>query len=170
VLSPSPDLRQPTRARIGPQAPAVEARLIFSLESLLRWSITVVVAAVVLIGAWFNASGKNNWTDQVFAADIAVIAVVVSSAASIGLLINGRRQVGLRRERLLGDPGPERPQPAAVVVLDIPAPRTSELVGGPGLLHFHRADCAMASGRGWPAASSADHAREGRSACGVCRP
>lgn len=169
MLSPSPELRQPTRARSGPQAPVVEARLIFSLESLVRWSLTVLVAAVVLIGSWFNASGKNNWTDQVFAADLAIIAVVVSSAASIGLLINGRRQVGLRRERLLGDPGVETAEPVAVVA-EIPLQRSSALVGGPGLLHFHRADCSMAVGRGWPAATSAEHGRAGRSACGVCRP
>jgi hypothetical protein len=128
------------------------------------------VAGVTVVAAWFNASGKKNWNDQVPAADVAIIAVVVSSAACIGLLINGRRQVGLRREALLGDPGVTPAAPAAAVV-DLPRPRSATaLVGGPDLLHFHRPDCAMAVGRGWAEATSAQHAKAGRAACGVCRP
>jgi hypothetical protein len=173
VLTPSPSLaaaRQPSRRRAEPQEPVREAVLIWSLESLLRWGLTIVAAGVVLVGSWFNASGKNDWNDQVTAVDIAIIAVVVASASSIGLLINGRRRIGLRREALLGDPGTSAAAPAAVVA-DIPTQRSSSaLVGGPGLLHFHRADCSMAVGRGWPEASAAEHARDGRSACGVCRP
>jgi hypothetical protein len=43
-------------------------------------------------------------------------------------------------------------------------------VGGKGLTRYHRADCALAVGRDWPAADLADHALAGRMPCGVCRP
>jgi hypothetical protein len=101
--------------------------------------------------------------------NVAIISLVVASAASIGLLLAGRRAIGLRRQALLGEPAVAAP--VAVHVSEQPAPHlAAALVGGAGLLHFHRADCAMAVGRGWAAASAVQHGRAGRTACGVCRP
>ncbi|MGZ4624501.1 MAG: hypothetical protein ACXVX8_18295 [Blastococcus sp.] len=161
--------RQPLPPREAAAEPSREAALIWSLESLVRYAVTAAAASVVVVGAWFNVSGKNDWNTQVAAVNVAVIAVIVSNAAGIGLLVNGRRRIGLRREALLGDPG--LPAEEATVVVELPAQRGPvTLVGGAGLLHFHRSDCAMAQGRDWPAATASEHARAGRSACGVCRP
>ena len=56
-----------------------------------------------------------------------------------------------------------------VAAISAPASST-HLVGGEGLTHFHRADCAMAAGRDWPELDRSAHERAGRTACGVCKP
>lgn len=146
-----------------------EATLIWSISSLTQYGVTVLVAGIAVIGCWYNISGKNDFTHQVTAINVALIATVIVNAGGISLLLAGRRAVGLRRHALLGDPGTFVAKQAAVVV---PRQARAEvaLVGGPGLAHFHRADCAMAVGRGWPVASATVHAREQRTPCGVCQP
>lgn len=162
--------RQPRPPRRDQQDVRQEATLIWTLPSLIQWGATVAVCAIVWMGSWYDVSGKADFAKQVPAMNVGIIALVVSSAASIGLLLAGRRAIGLRRQALLGEPGAE-PSQASTAVIAVPAPRTStELVGGPGLSHYHRVDCSMALGRGWPAASATVHAKEGRTACGVCQP
>jgi hypothetical protein len=166
-VSPSLALRQPTYARRGPQRPVREATLIWTLPALVRWGSVVTLSAIACVGSWYSISGERVWANQIPAMNVAIISVVLANAASIGLLLAGRRAIGLRRQALLGEPAEvarERAsaQPANHAV--------GALVGGPGLLHFHRADCAMAAGRGWAAASAVNHGRAGRTACGVCRP
>jgi hypothetical protein len=163
--------RQPDRSRRRDRQDRHQPTLIWTLGALVQWGATVSVCAIVAMGAWYNASGKASFAQQVPAINVAVIALVISSAASIGLLLAGRRAIGLRRQALLGEPSAVPVASKATVVIPVQATRTSSvLIGGPNLSHYHRSDCSMAVGRDWPAASATDHAREGRTPCGVCQP
>lgn len=122
-------------------------------------------AALFLTGTGMVADEKL-YDDQVPGMNIAIAGVLVGNAAGALLLVAGRRAVTTRRIRVLGA------VPAAAVevpVVAVPAESTA-LVAGDGLVHFHRADCPMATGRAWAAAERAVHERAGRRACGVCKP
>ena len=132
----------------------------------------VVYAALAVIGAvlFFAGMGmvgnEKTYDDQVPGINLAIVGVVVANAAGVLLLLAGRRSVTARRVGVLG--GVPKGQAAAVTIT---APASSAaLVGGEGLTHFHRADCAMAAGRNWPELDRAAHERAGRIACGVCKP
>ena len=109
---------------------------------------------------------ETVYDDQVPGINIAIVGVVVANAAGVLLLLAGRRSVTARRLGVLG--AVPKTQEKAVVIV---APASStHIVGGEGLTHFHRADCAMAVGRDWPELDRAAHERAGRTACGVCKP
>ena len=132
----------------------------------------VVYAVLAVLGAalFFIGTGmvgnETVYDDQVPGINLAIVGVVLANAAGVLLLLAGRRSVTARRVAVLGAvPTTEDPGVA------ISAPASSELlVGGEGLTHFHRADCAMAAGRDWPALERSAHERAGRTACGVCKP
>jgi hypothetical protein len=132
----------------------------------------VVYAVIAVIGAvlFFVGSGivssKRVYDDQVPGINVAVVGVVLANAAGVLLLIAGRRAVVARRVAVLGA------VPKAMESVEIlTAPASSLLlVGGEGLTHFHRADCAMAAGRDWSPLERSAHEAAGRRACGVCKP
>ncbi len=133
----------------------------------------VVYAVLAVLGAalFFIGTGmvgnETVYDDQVPGINLAIVGVVVANAAGVLLLLAGRRSVTARRVAVLG----AVPAAQAEVAVAISAPASSTvLVGGEGLTHFHRADCAMAAGREWPALDRAAHERAGRTACGVCKP
>ncbi len=132
----------------------------------------VVYAVLAVLGAalFFAGTGvvgnEAVYDDQVPGINIAIVGVVLANAAGALLLLAGRRSVTARRVAVLGA------VPAAQANLaTITSPASSaHLVGGEGLTHFHRADCAMAAGRDWPELDRTAHERAGRTACGVCKP
>jgi hypothetical protein len=126
--------------------------------------LAVLGAAVFLVGNGMVGSEKV-YDDQVPGMNLAIVGVVLVNAAGALLLLAGRRSVTTRRVSVLGS------VPAARQAVILTAPAGSDrLVGGQGLIHFHRADCAMAAGRNWPELDRAAHERAGRTACGVCKP
>jgi hypothetical protein len=127
-----------------------------------------LTAAAVLIVCWYSAGGDYTFDSQKTAMNLAIVTVVVVNLAGGSLLLAGRRAVGNRRTQLLRD------VPAALSRGRIgsgadPSARAL-LVGGPGLTHYHRTNCQMATGRDWPDASRQTHEQDGRKPCGVCRP
>lgn len=172
-MSPSAaltEVRQPTRSRGGAPGARTEATLIWSISSLTQYGLTVLVTGITCMASWYNVSGKAEFAKQVPAINVAIVSLVIASSGGISFLLAGRRAVGLRRQALLGEPAAVT---AAAPVAVIPHQETRglvDLVGGAGLTHYHRSDCAMAVGRAWPAAASSTHVREGRTPCGVCQP
>ena len=132
----------------------------------------VVYAVLAVLGAvlFFIGTGmvgnETVYDDQVPGINVAIAGVVLANAAGALLLLAGRRSVTARRVAVLGA------VPAAQEkAISITAPASStHMVGGEGLTHFHRADCAMAAGREWPELDRSAHERAGRTACGVCKP
>ena len=129
------------------------------------YAVLAVIGAVLFFVGVGVVGNETVYDDQVPGIDVAIVGVVVANAAGVLLLLAGRRSVTARRVRVLG----AAPGGPAAVVITAPASSTM-LVGGDGLTHFHRADCAMAVGRDWPELDRDAHERAGRIACGVCMP
>lgn len=130
------------------------------------YAVLAVIGAVLFFVGMGVVGNKKTYDDQVPGINLAIVGVVVANAAGVLLLLAGRRSVTARRVGVLG--AVPRSQEKVVVIT---APASSVvLVGGEGLTHFHRADCAMAAGRDWPELDRAAHERAGRIACGVCKP
>jgi hypothetical protein len=147
-----------------------DLRLLWTSRLLGRWGIVLGATGVGCFVAWYLDGGENNWHDQVAPLNLALVCLVVASAANVGLVIAGRRAVGARRRALLGEPAVGSSGPTRVRALGDSRPSSPLLVGDAGLKHYHRADCSLAADRGWPALSRSEHEAAGRTPCGVCRP
>jgi hypothetical protein len=130
-----------------------------------------LTAAAVLIVCWYSAGGDYTFESQKTALNLAIVTVVVANLAGASLLVAGRRAVGIRRSRLLAD------APSALARMRVGhgcaqggSRVSAALVGGAGLIRYHRADCHLATGRAWPDAPRQSHEQDGRRPCGVCRP
>jgi hypothetical protein len=130
------------------------------------YAVLAVIGAVLFFVGTGMVGNKRTYDDQVPGINLAIVGVVVANAAGVLLLLAGRRSVTARRVGVLGAV-PKAME--AVTVVTAPA-SSSALVGGDGLTHFHRADCAMAAGRDWPELDRAAQERAGRTPCGVCTP
>jgi hypothetical protein len=132
----------------------------------LVYAVLAVIGAVLFFVGMGMVGNEKTYDDQVPGINMAIVGVVVANAAGVLLLLAGRRSVTARRVGVLGAVPKGQEKFAAVS-----APASSiVLVGGEGLTHFHRADCAMAAGRDWPELDRAAQERAGRTACGVCKP
>ena len=130
------------------------------------YGVLAVIGAVLFFVGMGMVSNETVYDDQVPGINMAIVGAVVANAAGVLLLLAGRRAVTARRVGVLGAVPKEQEN---VNVVTAPA-SSIHLVGGEGLTHFHRADCAMAAGRDWPELDRAGHERAGRTACGVCKP
>jgi hypothetical protein len=130
------------------------------------YAVLAVLGAVLFFVGTGMVGNETVYDDQVPGINLAIVGVVLANAAGVLLLLAGRRSVTARRVAVLG-----AVPKAQERVVSVTAPASSaHLVGGEGLTHFHRADCAMAVGRDWPELDRAAHERAGRTACGVCKP
>ena len=121
----------------------------------------VLAVGAVLVGlSWFFAAGRADAGDQLVFVTLALVGLSLGLAAVVGWTVHGRRAITLRRGHLLGT-APPAPSDAA---------SATALVAGPGGKWFHRADCLLVDGRGWPASPRRDHEAAGRLACPGCRP
>jgi hypothetical protein len=136
----------------------------WSADQLLRAVGLAGVGLVMCVVAWGVASGKACLGDQVGWVSVGVGGLVVAFFGQAAWLLNGRRSLGERSMHLLGRP-PTRAA-ARVGVRSL----SQQLVGGEGLRWYHRADCPLARGQGWPVSSLAVQEAAGREPCGVCRP
>lgn len=158
-------------ARERREADVPYATLLWTPAALMVWGGVVVLALVFWVTAWYNVAGKANWNDQVLGMNIAIASLVVAMAASIGLLLAGRRAIGLRRIALLGQASDDYVPASQVVDTSVQGAASSAvLVGEVGRTHYHRSDCAMAAERNWPEGSELEFQRAGMTPCGVCRP
>lgn len=150
-----------------PSDQAVAPSLLWSPDALARWGMTLATSFVLLVGGWFSTSGTGQYDEQVVGLAVAVGAVILAAGSGVSLVLKGRRAVGQRRLVLLGE-SPVRDEVAkADVATEV---GVVALVASSDRLRYHRADCVMARGRDYPAASGAQHESQGRLPCGVCRP
>ena len=135
------------------------------------YAATLFGLAAVVAG-WWGASGAGRVSGQLAWLNAAVAGVVVAGTANVVWVLRGRRAVGLRSRRLLGHLAADAPH-AGVASAGAAAgspPDGESLLAVSGLGLFHRAGCAMLAGKPATPASSEEHRRAGRAACGVCRP
>jgi hypothetical protein len=159
---------RPTALQARMSSPA-RLTLVVSGPDLVRWAVAVGAGAVAWAVAWYLASAKVSYSQQVPFLDLAIGGLILAAIANLGILVRARRAVGARRRALLGEPGA-----TAEVVIEAraaePGPTSSTLVAGATTTRFHRSDCPLATGRDWPAASREQHEAAGRQPCGLCRP
>jgi hypothetical protein len=151
--------------------------LLWSVEDLLRWVITVGLGGIVVAVAWYVAAGEATFSQQVGPIDAALAGLVLTGLGNVTWLLHGRRALGERRRLLLPDVAAAATTRVAVTARRVagdPSPTgTVEEVflAGEGMERYHRPDCAMAAGRtGWSTATRHNHEAAGRRPCGVCRP
>jgi hypothetical protein len=121
------------------------------------------VASAGLVGAWVGASGTTSVEAQVHWLEVGIAAVTTSGASAAIWLLTLHRAVRRRTLLSLGPLRAETSQHAAV-------PRHDELVAVRAGRHHHRPQCALVRGKDVVAASQHEHAADGCTPCGVCRP
>lgn len=135
------------------------------------YAATLVGLAAVVTG-WWGASGAAKVSGQLAWLNVTIAGVVVAGTANVVWILRARRAVGLRARRLVGHLAGDAPH-AGVASAEAAAgspPDGESLLAVSGLGLFHRVGCAMLAGKPAATASSEEHRRAGRAACGVCRP
>jgi hypothetical protein len=94
-----------------------------------------------------------------------LLCLVVSGA----WLFTGLRAVGARIREVVPLP-PEVARPVVDLRTVSYGEAEEALVAAAGMRYYHRTSCRLAEGKAVRPADRATHLREGRSACGVCRP
>ncbi|MGQ0631369.1 MAG: hypothetical protein ACT4P1_10020 [Sporichthyaceae bacterium] len=164
----SQELGRPARKASGSRAATAprSSTSPWTTQLYVLYAVLAGIGLILFVIGTVIVNDETVYDDQVPAINIAIVGTVLTCAAGISLLVAGRRTLTARRVAVLGIVPAMR---ASVAVVSGPA-ASAVLIGGEGLTHFHRADCPMAAGRDWKAASAADHERAGRKPCGVCSP
>jgi hypothetical protein len=133
---------------------------------------------VVVAVGWWGTSGEATTGRQFRWVGVGAVGLVVSLGAGAVWVVAGMRALRLRIRASV--PAPVAAEP--VVELRVVPDRVTAgagagvgvapdpLVAAAGMRYFHRASCTLARGKAVRPAERAEHLREGRVACGVCRP
>jgi hypothetical protein len=133
----------------------------WSPADAVRWLVIGLLGHILAVVAWFLAANEDTLDGQVPWVSLAVAGFALAAYADLTWLLQARFAIVQRRVRLL--PG-DVPRPPVAAVAD------GTIVGGPGLVRFHRPSCPLAAGRAWPTLARHDAVDEGRRPCGVCKP
>lgn len=127
------------------------------------------VGLLVVFGGWWGMSGEATADDQFRWLGLSVAGMILCLAVSATWVFAGIRAVGERIRDVV-----PRPSDVARPVVELrsvsPAGADDLLVAAAGMRYYHRSSCRLAQGKAIRPAERAAHLREGRSACGVCRP
>ena len=128
------------------------------------WSVGLLVVSV----GWWGTSGKATTDDQFRWLALGVVGIILCLAVSAAWVFAGMRAVGARIRDIVPRPSEVRP----VVDLRAASDTTADdvIVAAAGMRYYHRSSCRLAQGKAVRPAERTAHLREGRSACGVCRP
>lgn len=129
---------------------------------LLGLLATAAVAALILLVAWYAASGEGVLAAQVPWLNAAVGATVLSGLGNCAWLLRGRRSVGeLRRSLFVA--APAQTEVANAVVAHV-AGAGPTWVRAPGMRRAHRPNCPLVAGKNVVEVDAAD-----AEACGMCQ-
>ena len=169
TLAPPRSVRPPRDTRNRGQKVPVAPGSLWSPTALIRWGSVVGLGGVATGIAWYLASGDKHYGQQIAPIDLAVVGLVAATAANLCVLLVARRAIGIRRRAVLGEAAPRPAAPGAGSRAASPSgPVSTTIVGHPTLKQYHRSDCPMAAGKGWP--MLAGDAMTGRTRCQVCEP
>jgi hypothetical protein len=149
--------------------------LLWGAEDLIRWVLGVGAGGIVIVVAWYVCSGDATLNRQIGPLDAAVAGLVFAGLGNVMWLLRGRRALGERRRALLPDLVPRdgaigHSADAHVGGAGSAGVEGDLLVGGEGMMRFHRPDCPLAVGRSWAVVTRQLHEEAGRLPCGVCDP
>ena len=136
----------------------------WSRADAIRSGALALAGATVVVAGWYQASDRSMPSQQAGPAVVGVAGGLLAIAALVTWVAAGRRAIQRRTHHLLGEGTTGRE------VLVTAIAESADLVAGPRLRRYHRADCPLAAGKGWRARPRSAHTRAGRLPCGVCRP
>jgi hypothetical protein len=129
------------------------------------WAIGLLV---VLLG-WWGTSGEATSDDQFRWLGLGVVGMILCLTVSASWVFTGMRAVGTRIRDVVPRPS-EVARPVTEIRVVSHAVADDVLVAAAGMRYYHRPSCRLAQGKAIRPAERTAHLREGRSACGVCRP
>jgi hypothetical protein len=139
------------------------------LPDLLLLYLANLAGLLLIVTAWFEASGATSQDTQILWLDVGTAGVIVAGAGNVLWLLSGRRQVGELRRALtpalfarVAQPD-SRPEATAAKV------DPGLLVTGADMTRYHRADCLLVAGKQVEAGSEATHRSRGLRPCQVCQ-
>jgi hypothetical protein len=127
------------------------------------------VGGLIVVLAWWGVSGEATVGHQFHWLALGVVGVLVCLAAGATWLFAGMRAVGQRIRAVVPVPSDVR-RPVRELRVVSEAMAADALVAAPGMRYFHRPSCTLARGKNVRPAERAEHLRDGRAPCGVCRP
>lgn len=145
------------------------SRLAWRDGDIVMVSATALVGLVLLVAAWFGASGSGSPMHTATWLNVAAGGFAVFGAGNFLWLLRGRRAIGERRVALIslepadGPPAPPR-SPRAGHASSGP-PTALRLVTVPGMARVHDPDCPLVAHKPVRPASAGDG-----DPCGVCQP
>jgi hypothetical protein len=129
---------------------------------LVRVACWVAIGVVINVIAWYGVSGSTLWSTQTGWIVLGILAAAVVAVGCAGWLVAGLRMVGAARAEVMR--GLAKPRvPVAVVA-------SSELVAGPRMTRFHRANCRLIAGKETGVVGDAEIVARRLNPCGVCEP
>jgi hypothetical protein len=133
------------------------------LGDLLGLYVTVAIGAILLLLAWWGASGTGKFSSQIAWVNVGIFGLVVAGSGGAVWLLTGRRAVGERAQSLL-------PLGAARFVpeTDVDGDGAMRLVASPRMTRYHRDGCQLIVGKNVRPASEAEHRAAERRPCGMC--
>ena len=138
----------------------------WTAKQRLMLAVLLAMGVAGLIAGYAGTSGTLRVSRQVVWVNVAGAALLLSGAGVVLFLTAARRTIGRRRLSLFGNVLAEGG--VSELSAEISA---ADLVSAPTMTKYHRADCSFVDGKpGLKVASSVDHQKVGKHACGVCLP
>jgi hypothetical protein len=141
----------------------------WQVPDLLRLYLANISGMLLIVVAWFEASGAASQDAQILWLDVGIVGVIVAGAGNVLWLLTGRRAVGELRRALTPALMARFSQPTAQAGPAASAADPRQLVTGADMTRYHRADCLLVAGKELRAAPEETHRARGLRPCQVCR-
>lgn len=150
----------------GPARAATTPHLPWSLRDLSRLIWFEIVSVLAIIGCFIGARHTQGYDHRLYWIVGGIVALLIAGAGWVTWVLIGSRALRDRQRAFVAAAAPlvASAEPAPVVDGE------ARLVSGPGMTHYHRADCVFAQDRPVVVAPTSTHVRNGLTACKVCAP
>ena len=127
--------------------------------------------AAVMLFAWYRASGTVVVDDQVRWASVGLSGAMLVAVAGFVAVAVVHRRLRLRFRCVEAGLAPclDR-MTGALAGGPVGSGNGATLVAAVNMVHYHRPDCPMVTGKAARPAPRGDHERAGRRTCAVCAP
>ena len=150
----------------APAGAATAPHLPWSLRDLSRLIWFEIVSVLAIIGCFVGARHTQGYDHRLYWIVGGILALLLAGAGWATWVLIGSRALRDRQRAFVAEAAPLVESASTPFVVD----GVVLLVSGPGMTHYHRADCVFAQDRPVAAAKRAAHVRNGLAACRICAP